>query len=67
MVFLHKKPMIVLAFAIIGVFVGTRTAINRGGNYKDRLQYAAVWAIALSLFGLYVTLAIGWLLVPKEA
>ncbi|MCK0148733.1 apolipoprotein acyltransferase [Marivita sp. S6314] len=50
--------MIVIAGAIIGAIVGAMTAKKRNGNRVDIWQYGAVYAIAFSLGGLILTIAI---------
>ncbi len=59
--------MIVIAFAFFGVFLGIRSASRRGGKFKDKLQYAAVYGIALALGGLFITIALGWLAMPRQS
>jgi cytochrome c biogenesis protein CcdA len=48
--------MIVLAGLVLGVAIGAYTAKKRGGNRLDMAQYAAGYAIALMLLGLFVTI-----------
>lgn len=50
--------MIVLGGAILGAFLGIRTAKKRGGARADLWQYGAVYAIAFSLGGLILTIAL---------
>ncbi|WP_168219792.1 hypothetical protein [Pseudotabrizicola formosa] len=50
--------MIVLAGLVLGVVLGAYTARKRGGNRLDMAQYAAGYAIALMLLGLFVTIFI---------
>ncbi len=50
--------MIVLAGFVIGAIVGAMTAKRRGGRWLDMLQYAAVYSIAFTLLGLFVTIFI---------
>ncbi|HKK97137.1 MAG TPA: hypothetical protein VJ928_03080 [Marivita sp.] len=50
--------MIVIAGALIGAIFGTMTAKKRGGTRADLLQYGTVYAIAFSLGGLILTVAI---------
>ena len=50
--------MIVIAFALIGAFLGTRLAARNGGVRADKVQYALACAIAGSLLGLIVTIAV---------
>jgi hypothetical protein len=47
--------MIVLAFAVIGALVGGFTAKNRGGKGLDIAQYAAGYAMAFAVVGLFVS------------
>jgi len=50
--------MIVIAGAIVGAILGTLTAKKRGGTRADLWQYGTVYAIAFSLGGLILTIAI---------
>jgi len=50
--------MIVLAGLVFGAVFGAYTARKRGGNRLDMAQYAAGYAIALMLLGLFVTIFI---------
>ena len=50
--------MIVIAAVVLGALWGDLRARKRGGNGTDRLQYAAVHAIALAIAGLFVTILI---------
>lgn len=50
--------MIVIASALIGVFLGWTTAKKRNGNRLDKLQYAAGYGIAFTLLGVFATLLI---------
>ena len=50
--------MIVVAGLIIGAVFGAMLARQRGGNGLDMLQYAAVFAIAFCILGLFVTIAL---------
>ncbi|WP_439122926.1 apolipoprotein acyltransferase [Marivita sp.] len=50
--------MIVLAGALLGSIIGALTAKKRKGNRADMWQYGAVYAIAFSLVGLILTIAI---------
>ncbi|WP_167852637.1 hypothetical protein [Pseudotabrizicola sediminis] len=50
--------MIVLAGLVLGAIFGAYTARKRGGNRLDMAQYAAGYAIALMLLGLFVTIFI---------
>jgi hypothetical protein len=52
-----KVPhMIVLIAALIGAILGWQRAARLGGNRKDRLQYAIVFALILAVAGLFVTI-----------
>ncbi|MFN3724082.1 MAG: hypothetical protein ACK4VZ_13650 [Paracoccaceae bacterium] len=48
--------MIVLAGLVLGVVIGAYTAQKRGGNKRDMAQYAAGFAIAFMLLGLFATI-----------
>ena len=50
--------MIVIAGAIFGAILGAMTAKKRGGTRADMWQYGAVYAIACSLLGLILTIAV---------
>ncbi|MDO9581830.1 MAG: hypothetical protein Q7J24_01770 [Desulfomicrobium sp.] len=50
--------MIVLAGLVFGAVFGAYLARKRGGNRMDMAQYAAGYAIALMLLGLFVTIFI---------
>jgi hypothetical protein len=50
--------MIVIGGAILGALLGVITAKKRGGSRADLWQYGAVYAIAFSLAGLILTIAI---------
>ncbi|WP_415403137.1 apolipoprotein acyltransferase [Tateyamaria sp. SN3-11] len=50
--------MIVIAAALIGVFIGALTARKRGGNRLDMAQYAAGYALAFVVVGLIATVLI---------
>ena len=54
--------MIVIAGAILGAILGALTAKRRQGTRADMWQYGAVYAIAFSLVGLILTIAIEKLL-----
>ena len=54
--------MIVIAGAILGAILGALTAKRRNGTRADMWQYGAVYAIAFSLVGLILTIAIEKLL-----
>jgi hypothetical protein len=49
--------MVLFLFAVAGAVLGALTAKRRGGNRLDIAQYAAVYAIAFSILGLFITLA----------
>ena len=48
--------MIILAGMVLGIVIGTFTAKNRGGKRLDVLQYGAVYGIAFTLIGVFVTI-----------
>ena len=48
--------MIILAGMVLGIVIGTFTAKNRGGKRLDILQDAAVYGIAFTLIGVFVTI-----------
>jgi len=48
--------MLVLAGLVLGVLIGATTARKRGGNKLDMAQYAAGYAIAFMLIGLFLTI-----------
>lgn len=50
--------MILIAALVIGALLGWRRAAALGGNRKDQLQYAAAYALAFSVIGLFVTVLI---------
>ena len=50
--------MILFISATLGALFGALTAKKRGGNVLDMAQYAAGFAIAFAILGLFVTLAI---------
>lgn len=50
--------MIVIIAALIGAILGWRRAARLGGNRKDRLQYAFVFAMGLAVIGVFVTIFI---------
>ena len=54
--------MIILAFAVLGVFLGLRNARQRKGTRLDMAQYAAGYGIACALLGGAVTIVIERLL-----
>ena len=50
--------MIVIGLAIIGAIIGGTTAKKRGGNRKDIAQYAAGYAMAFLIVGMFITVII---------
>ncbi|MCZ0962963.1 hypothetical protein [Paracoccus benzoatiresistens] len=50
--------MIVIAAAIIGAFLGWRRAVQLGGAPRDRAQYAAAFAMAFAVLGLFATVIV---------
>ena len=48
--------MIVIGGMILGIVMGAGIARKRGGKPADMAQYAAGFAIAFSLLGLFVTI-----------
>lgn len=48
--------MIIIAGAALGAGYGAWLAKSRGGNGRDMAQYAAGFAIAFALIGLFVTI-----------
>lgn len=50
--------MIIIAGAILGITYGGWVAWKRKGNKLDIAQYAAVFALAFSMIGLFVTIFI---------
>lgn len=50
--------MIILAFAVLGIFLGITNARKRKGNRLDMAQYAAGYGIAFVLLGILVTIII---------
>jgi len=50
--------MIVLGAALLGAIIGGMTAARRKGGKLDIAQYAAGYAIAFALLGLFATLFI---------
>lgn len=50
--------MIVLAAALFGAILGVMTARRHGGRRLDMAQYAAGYAIAFALAGLFLTILI---------
>ena len=50
--------MIVIAFALVGAFLGQRLAARNGGVRADKVQYAIACAIAGALLGLVLTIVV---------
>mgnify|MGYP000107528823 FL=1 len=50
--------MIVIGLAIIGAIIGGTTAKKRRGNRKDIAQYAAGYAMAFLIVGMFITVII---------
>jgi len=50
--------MIVIGLAIIGAIIGGMTAKKRRGNRKDIAQYAAGYAMAFLIVGMFITVII---------
>ncbi|MCF3974545.1 hypothetical protein [Paracoccus salsus] len=50
--------MIVIAALVIGAILGWRRATQLGGNSRDRLQYAAAFAMGLGVIALFLTVLI---------
>jgi hypothetical protein len=50
--------LIVIGGFILGAAIGALTAKRRGGRRLDILQYAAGYAIAFTLLGLFATIFI---------
>lgn len=53
-----RHKMLIIAFALIGILLGIRSASRRGGNLKDKCLYAAVFGIVMALVGLFVTIGL---------
>ncbi len=51
--------MIVLAALVLGALTGGLIARQRGGKTPDIVHYAAIYAIAFGLIGLFVTIFMG--------
>lgn len=47
--------MIIFAFAVIGALIGGFNARARGGTALDIAQYAASYALAFGIIGLFIT------------
>ena len=54
--------MIYIILGIVGAVMGGTTARKRGGNRKDMAQYAAVFAIILTLGVLILSLIVSRLI-----
>lgn len=54
--------MIVIGGLILGIVLGAGIARKRGGKPADIAQYAAGYAIAFGLIGLFVTIFLGRML-----
>lgn len=50
--------MILIAALVIGALLGWRRASALSGNRKDRMQYAAAYALAFAALGLLATVII---------
>ncbi len=50
--------MIVIAALLLGAATGALIARRRGGRRADMLHYAAVYAIAFTILGLFLTIII---------
>jgi hypothetical protein len=50
--------MIVIGLAILGAIIGGMTARKRRGNRKDIAQYAAGYAMAFLIVGMFLTVLI---------
>lgn len=48
--------MIVIAAVVIGALLGWHRAGRLGGSARDRAQYAAAFAIAFAVLGLFATI-----------
>lgn len=48
--------MIVIGGALLGALIGAAIARKHGGRLADMAQYAAGFAIALALLGLFLTI-----------
>ncbi|MDO5706356.1 MAG: hypothetical protein Q4G49_14995 [Paracoccus sp. (in: a-proteobacteria)] len=54
--------MILIAAIVIGALLGWRRAAALGGAVRDRIQYAAAFAIGFAILGLFATILIERLL-----
>lgn len=50
--------MILIAALILGALLGWRRAGRLGGDRRDRAQYAAAYALAFAVIGLFATIFI---------
>jgi hypothetical protein len=50
--------MIVIAAFLAGALTGWNVARRRGGRGLDQLQYAAGYAIAFTILGMFLTIAV---------
>lgn len=50
--------MIVIAAMLLGAVLGWRRATQLGGNGRDKAQYAAGFALAFAVLGLFATVFI---------
>ncbi len=50
--------MIVLAALLLGLFWGYRSASKKGGDIKDKVQFAIVYAMLFSIIGLIITIVV---------
>ncbi|MEM1389319.1 MAG: hypothetical protein AAF748_10545 [Pseudomonadota bacterium] len=50
--------MIIIAAVALGAGLGYNAARRRGGNNKDRLQYAVGYALLFAVMGTFVTVII---------
>lgn len=48
--------MIVIAAALLGIFLGVRRATKLNGAMLDKLQYGAAFGLAFALVGMFVTI-----------
>lgn len=48
--------MIVIAAALLGIFLGVRRATKLNGVLLDKLQYGAAFGVAFALLGLFATI-----------
>lgn len=50
--------MFVIVGTLLGAIIGAMIAKKRNGKPLDMLQYAAVYAMAFAVIGLFVTIAV---------